>query len=110
VKTKHIYLLLGFLGVVLPYSQFLPWIADNGFNVPLLIEQITTSRIAAFGWLDVLVSALVLFVFVLADGQKRKVSNPWLPVVGMLTVGVSLGLPLYLYLREVAQERSTQST
>jgi hypothetical protein len=24
----------------------------------------------------------------------------WLPVIGTLTVGVSLGLPLYLYLRE----------
>lgn len=109
MKTKHIYLILSFLGVVLPYSQFFPWIADNGFNIPLLIEQIATSRIAAFGWLDVIVSALVLFVFVFTDGQKRKVSTLWLPIVGTLVVGVSLGLPLYLYLREMAQEHSTVS-
>jgi hypothetical protein len=107
METKHIYLFLGFIGIVLPYSQFLPWIADNGFNISLLIEQIATSRIAAFGWLDVVVSALALFVLILTDGQKRKVSNLWLPIVGTLVVGVSLGLPLYLHLCEVAQERSS---
>ncbi len=91
MKTSHLYLILGALGIVLPYSQFLPWILDNGLNVALLIEQIATSRIAAFGWLDVIVSALVLFVFVFTDGRERKVRNLWLPIVGTLTVGVSLG-------------------
>jgi hypothetical protein len=105
MKTQHLYLILGFLGLVLPYSQFLPWIMDNGLNLSLLIEQIVTSRIAAFGWLDVIVSAFVLFVFVLTDGREHRISNLWLPIVGTLTVGVSLGLPLYLYLREVALER-----
>ena len=109
MKTKHIYLLLGFLGVVLPYSQFLPWLAENGLNIPLLIEQIATPQIAAFGWLDVIISALVLFVFILTDGRRQKVSRLWLPIAGTLIVGVSLGLPLYLYLREVTLERSTDS-
>lgn len=107
MKTGQVYLILALIGVVLPYSQFLPWLADNGLNVGLLIEGIASSRIAAFGWLDVIVSAVVLFVFVLTDGPKRKVSNLWLPILGTLTVGVSLGLPLYLYLREAAPASST---
>ncbi len=86
--------------MVLPYSQFIPWIADNGFSIPLLLRQIAESRVAAFGWLDVVVSALVLFVLIFTEGRRRKVSMLWLPVIGTLTVGVSLGLPLYLYLRE----------
>ncbi len=28
----------------------------------------------------------------------------WWPLAGILTVGVSLGLPLFLYLREVQRE------
>jgi len=100
MKTRHLYLILALAGVVLPYSQFLPWLADNGPNVALLVEQITTSRAAAFGWLDVIVSALVLFVFIFTDGPKRRVDHLWLPVIGTLIVGVSLGFPLYLYLRE----------
>lgn len=51
------------------------------------------------------VSAVVLFVFVFTDGVERRVANLWLPVVGTLFVGVSLGLPLFLYLVEVTEER-----
>ena len=106
MKTRHVYLALCFFGIVLPYSQFLPWIAENGLDIALLIEEITTSRIAAFGWLDVIVSALALFVFIFTDGRREKIANLWLPVAGTLLVGVSLGLPLFLYLREVNREQT----
>ena len=105
IKKKHVYLLLCIVGTVLPYSQFILWIAENSLDVSLLFEQITSSRIAAFGWLDVVVSAVVLFVFMFTDGVKRRVAKLWLPVVGTLVVGVSLGLPLFLYLVEVSRER-----
>ncbi|MEM7111086.1 MAG: DUF2834 domain-containing protein [Chloroflexota bacterium] len=105
MNVKHIYIILCILGTVLPYSQFLPWLLENGLNIPLLFNEIATSRVAAFGWLDVIVSAVVLFVFMWEDGRSRKVSNLWLPIVGTLTVGVSLGLPLYLLLRELDKEK-----
>jgi hypothetical protein len=89
MKTKHIYLILGFFGVVLPYSQFLPWNADNGLNIPFIIEQISTSSIAVFGWLDVIVSAFVHFVFIFTDGRERKVSNLWMPNHAMEWAGDS---------------------
>jgi len=69
------------------------------------LEEIASSRIAAFGWLDVVVSAIVLLVFMFTDGVERRVAKLWLPVAGTLVVGVSLGLPLFLYLVEVAEER-----
>lgn len=101
MKVKHIYIILCILGTVLPYSQFLPWLLENGLNIPLLFNEIATSSIAAFGWLDVIVSAVVLFVFMWEDGRYQNTANLWLPIVGTLTVGVSLGLPLYLLLREM---------
>ena len=105
IKKKHVYLFLCIVGTVLPYSQFLLWISENGFVVSLLLEEITTSRMAAFGWLDVVVSAVVLFVFIFTDGVERRVARLWVPVVGTLVVGVSLGLPLFLYFVEVSRER-----
>ena len=39
------------------------------------------------------------------DGVEREVAKLWLPIAGTLIVGVSLGLPLFLYLRDVAEER-----
>ncbi|MCY4079825.1 MAG: DUF2834 domain-containing protein [Caldilineaceae bacterium] len=104
LKQKHVYPFLCVAGTVLPFSQFILWISENGLDVSLLFRQITNSRIAAFGWLDVVVSAVVLFVFMFTDGVEKRVGRLWVPVVGTLVVGVSLGLPLFLYLVEVAEE------
>jgi hypothetical protein len=40
-------------------------------------------------------------VFALVGFERNRLSGKWwLPVAAVLTVGVSLGLPLLLYLRE----------
>ena len=103
MKIKNIYLVLCLLGIIIPYASFIPWVMENGLNVPLLLNQIASSPVASFGWLDVIVSAVALFVFIYSDSQKRKVQYWWLTIIGTLTVGVSLGLPLYLYLREISK-------
>ena len=103
MKIKNIYLVLFLLGIIIPYASFIPWVMENGLNVPLLLNQIASSPVASFGWLDVIVSAGALFIFVYSDTRKRKVQYWWLTIIGTLTVGVSLGLPLYLYLREISQ-------
>jgi hypothetical protein len=75
-------------------------VLENGLDIRLLMQEIAVSRIAAFGWLDVIVSALALFAFLLYERRQKVVRYAWLAVLGTLIVGVSLGLPLYLYLRE----------
>lgn len=103
MKIKNIYLVLCLLGIIIPYASFVPWVVENGLNVPLLVNQIASSHVASFGWLDIIVSAVALFVFIYRDSQKRKVQYWWFAIIGTLTVGVSLGLPLYLYLREISE-------
>ncbi len=95
---KNIYLGLAIIGLVLPYSQFIPFLMEHGFDIALLLSQITSSRIAAFGWLDVAVSAIVLVLMILDDRERMR--NWWFPLVATFTVGVSCGLPLYIYLKE----------
>jgi hypothetical protein len=104
MKRKHIYLLFCVLGLVLPYSQFLPWVLENGFPMKLFVQQLFANRIGGFFGMDVLVSAVVLIFFIRREGKRLSVPRLWLPIAGVLTVGVSLGLPLFLYLRERAME------
>ncbi|MCB1757528.1 MAG: DUF2834 domain-containing protein [Gammaproteobacteria bacterium] len=94
------YLVLTLLGIALPYAAFLPWLLDNGPDLPALLNAVTANPISIFAWLDVLVSAIALIGFILVDGQRNQVANRIWAIVGTLTVGVSCGLPLYLYLRE----------
>jgi Terpene cyclase DEP1 len=104
MKLKTIYLLLGGLGIILPYWQFIPWVAANGLHLPLLVRELFANRISAFFGVDVLVSSLVLLVFMRAEGVRFGIRRRWLPVLALITVGVSLALPLFLYMREIRQE------
>jgi len=105
LKTR--YLVLCVLGVALPYWQFVPWVAEHGLNLPLLVQQLFANRIGGFFGMDVLVSAFTLMAFVGRESARLKIPKPWLPLVAVLTVGVSLALPLFLYMRErtLEQER-----
>jgi hypothetical protein len=110
MKARAAYLFLCIAGTVLPYSQFLPFLAEHGLDLKLFVEQLFANRIAAFFGLDVIVSSLVLWVLVFVDGRRSGVRNLWAPIAASLAVGVSLGLPLFLYLREGALERGRAAT
>jgi hypothetical protein len=105
MKPKTMYLALCFFGAVLPYWQFVPWVAAHGLNLRLLLQELFANRISAFFGMDVMVSAVVLLVFMRLESRRTEVGKRWLPVLATLTVGVSLGLPLFLYMREQKLER-----
>ena len=102
MKPKAIYLGLCVLGTIAPYWQLLPFLREHGLDVRLMVAQLFSAPVSAFFGADVIVSSLVLWVFVAVDGRRTGASHLWAPVVANLTVGVSLGLPLFLYLRERA--------
>ena len=99
---QYLYLILCVLGAVLPCSQLFPFLAEHGFNIPLMIEQLFANRISGFFGLDVIVSSIVLWVFVLTEGRRQQMKRLWVYLLCNLAVGVSLGLPLFLYMRERA--------
>jgi uncharacterized membrane-anchored protein YitT (DUF2179 family) len=100
VNRKTVYLILCGLGVLLPYWQFVPWVMANGLNMPLFVHQLFANRIGAFFGMDVIVSAIALLVFARSESARLPGLLRWLPLLAVLTVGVSLGLSLLLHLRE----------
>jgi hypothetical protein len=112
MKPKSIYLVLCVVGAVLPYWQFGSWlIGHGGLDMPAFLSELFANRISAFAWMDVLVSAMGLVVFMRVEGARVRVPLRWLPLGALLLVGVSLALPLYLYLRETAlEQRKTLTT
>jgi hypothetical protein len=46
------------------------------------------------------VSAIVTITFIRREGARRNMQILWLPIAATCLVGVSCGLPLFLYLRE----------
>lgn len=97
---QWLYLIAAILGTVLPLSQFIPFLMAHGLDIPLFFEQLFQNHISGFFGMDVIVSSLVLWLFVFSEGRRRGMSNLWLYIVCSLAVGVSLGLPLFLFFRE----------
>ena len=109
MRPKHVYLLLCVIGAGLPYSQFLLFVRQYGLDMSLFVEQLFANRISGFFALDVIVSAVVLWVMIVTEGRRRGVRHLWLPIVATMTVGVSLGLPLVLYMMESRRHSSYSS-
>jgi hypothetical protein len=105
MNLKTVYLGLCVAGTLLPCWQFLPFLRDHGLDMPAFVEQLFASPVSGFFGMDVIVSSIVLWVFVLTEGRRAGVKHLWAPVAANLAVGVSLGLPLFLYLREKRLER-----
>jgi hypothetical protein len=104
MKPKNVYLGLCFVGLMLPYWQFVPWVSAHGLNLALFARELFANRISAFFGMDVLVSAVVLIAFMRIESRRRRIPRRWLAIIGLVLVGVSLALPLFLYLRELGQE------
>ena len=100
MKPKTLYLLLCIVGLAAPYAAFLPWLAEHGPNARLFVQNLFANRISAFFALDVFVSVVVLLRFVALESRRLRLHSRWMVLLATLLVGASLGLPLFLYLRE----------
>ena len=108
MPRKYAYLGLFVIGTVVPYLSFVPWVMEHGFDISLMVEELFANRISAFFGLDVVISALVLWVFVSFEGRRLGVKHTWAPILASLAIGVSAGLPLFLFLRESAAQPTSR--
>ena len=107
MRLRHLYLAFAVIGLVLPYSQFIPWIMEHhALNMSIFIRDLFANRISALFAFDVIVSAMVLILFIQTEGERLGMRLLWLPTFAVLLVGVSLGLPLFLYLRQLQLDRT----
>jgi hypothetical protein len=105
-RLELLYWMLAAVGTVLPLAAVGPWFIENGLDPIAFFGEIFDSPVdAMFGW-DVLISMVALWAFVLSDFRRSGVKAIWAPLGIGSIVGVSLGLPLYLALRERALHKA----
>jgi hypothetical protein len=97
-----LYLLLSLLGFVLPYCKFVPWLMEHGPDVPLMVRELFATRIGAFFGIDVLLAAVTSLAFMRRESKRLGLRGVWMPMAAVCLVGVSCGLPLFLFMRERA--------
>ncbi len=102
---KKLYLLLAIVGFVLPYYFFVPFLAAHGLNPQLLLSQLFANDISSFFAVDLIITAIVFWVFLYREARRWQMGNWWVYVLATLLVGPSFALPLFLYFRESRIEK-----
>ena len=98
---KYFYWTMMAIGIILPYTQFVPWSLSGG-AVGDIPSQAFVNQIAAGITLDALTAGLFLIGFMILDRKEVRVKNIWLPIVGIFIFGIAFAFPCYFYLRSIA--------
>ena len=96
---KKFYLICAVIGTIVPWYFFASFFAAEGFNIPLFVQSLFANGAAAGFVADVLISIVVFLVWSYDDAKRLGVSQWWLVLPASFLVGLSLALPLYLYMR-----------
>ena len=97
---RDIYLGLAIIGAVQPARYFMRWFETNGYDLRLMFEAWHVNAATTGLVWDVIIASVALSVWILAEVYVRK--DYWVApvcIAATFCIGVSCGLPLYLYLR-----------
>ena len=97
---RKLYLILAMIGFILPYYFFIGFLAANGLNLSLLIQQLFGTPISTFFAVDLLMTAIVFWVFLYREARRLQMNRWWVYIAATLVVGPSFAFPLFLYFRE----------
>ena len=96
---RVIFLGLAIWGAIHPMYYFMSWLAANGWDWGGMIDAwYVNDSTTGLTW-DLIIAAVTLTVWIIAETAVRK---NWLALIAIpatFCIGVSCGLPLYLFLR-----------
>ncbi|MGR3714986.1 MAG: DUF2834 domain-containing protein [Shimia sp.] len=96
---RYVFLGLAIWGAIHPMAYFLPWIAENGFDLSAMVALWKANDAVTGIYWDLVISAIALSVWIIAEVSVRRNWLALLALPAIWLIGVSCGLPLYLFLR-----------
>jgi hypothetical protein len=104
-NLSTLYLVFGIFSLLVSWGIFLEFLLSGEASVSTFLQQAFATPIASLVSSDVVISALIFFVFAYTELKRLKTPSapfPWLAiyVVGTFSVGVCFSLSLFLYRRE----------
>ena len=93
------YLGLAIWGAIHPMYYFIAWFNENGYNLMAMVDAWHVNTASSGLVWDLTIAAVALTVFIVSETFVRR---NWIALVAIpatFCIGVSCGLPLYLFLR-----------
>ena len=97
---RNLYLVLAIWGAIHPMYYFVSWFMENGWSIMAMVDAWHVNNATSGLVWDLTIAAIALTAWILAEALRYR---NWLSLVAIpatFCIGVSCGLPLYLYLRD----------
>ena len=96
---RIIYLALAVWGAVHPMYYFVSWFQTDGLNLGLMVAAWHANAASSGLVWDLTIAATALTVWILYEVSQTRKYWHLISIFATFGIGVSCGLPLYLYLR-----------
>jgi len=96
---KWVFLALAIWGTIHPMYYFISWFNENGYDLMAMVDAWHVNAASSGLVWDLTIAAVALTLWIAYETVARK---DWLRLIAIpatFCIGVSCGLPLYLYLR-----------
>ena len=96
---RNVYLLLAVWGTIHPMYYFIQWFQTNSWDIMAMVDawHVNTAT-SGLVW-DLTIAAVSLTIWILVEAIKNRNWLSLLAIPATFCIGVSCGLPLYLYQR-----------
>lgn len=99
---RIVYLALAIWGTIHPMSYFIAWFQENGWSIMAMVDAWHVNDATSGLVWDLTVAAVALTLWIIAESVQRKAWLNLIAIPATFCIGVSCGLPLYLFLRSRA--------
>lgn len=96
---RLIYLALAIWGAIHPMYYFVTWFQANGWDIMAMVDAWHVNAATSGLVWDLTIAAITLTVWILSEVAVRRNLIALIAIPATFFVGVSFGLPLYLFLR-----------
>ena len=107
---KTLYLVMAVVGAVVPYAFFVQHFASEGTSLPGFVSALFANPAAGGFTADLLCSSFVFWIAMFHRCREPDAPAPWLFIALNLAIGLSCGLPAYLYARERRREAAAAAS
>ena len=96
---RMIYLALAVWGAIHPMYYFVQWFQQNTWDIMAMVDAWHVNAATSGLTWDLTIAAVALTIWVIAEVATRRNWGALIAIPATFCIGVSCGLPLYLFLR-----------
>ena len=96
---RMIWLALAIWGAIHPMYYFISWFNANGYDLMAMVDAWHVNAASSGLVWDLTIAAVALTIWVIAETVQTRDWARLIAIPATFCIGVSCGLPLYLFLR-----------